>query len=158
MKAPRCCEFLATAPILSAIRFIIGGLFVYAGLAKIMDPHNFLRAIVSFQIVPFALVGPMAIVLPVLEAVAGGAWIMNRWPRAAALIISALSLIFLGALGAAIMRGVSADCGCFVGLGAGATSLEMALVRDVILAGATGWWLIVDRRRENPSLPAQGKS
>lgn len=144
MTSAPLLRFLHTAPFLTAIRVIVGGLFIYAGLAKLMDPHAFLKAIASFQILPSALVGPLAIALPAIELVAGTAWIIGRWPRAAATIILGLCLVFLGALGLAILRGVSADCGCFAGLGAGSTSLGLALLRDVILVAATSCWLIVD--------------
>ena len=140
----------AAARLRTAIRFVVGGLFVYAGLAKTMDPHPFLRAIGSFRIVPATLIGPLAIVLPSLEVLAGGAWILNRAPRAAAIIIQALSVVFLAALGTAILRGVPADCGCFAALGAGAGSLGMAFARDVVLATGTAWWLFTEPGAHHP--------
>lgn len=148
MKAPQIPSFLTSAPFLTAIRVLVGGLFVYAGLAKLMDPHAFLKAIDSFRILPTALISPLAIMLPPLEVVAGIAWIMNRCSKAAATIILGLCVVFLGALGLALLRGVSADCGCFVGLGAGSSSLGMASVRDVVLVAAAGWWLIAERRKQ----------
>ena len=149
MKAPQIPSFLTSAPFLAGIRVLVGGLFVYAGLAKLMDPHAFLKAIESFRILPIALISPLAIMLPPLEVVAGIAWIMNRWSRAAATLVFGLCIVFLGALGLALLRGVSADCGCFAGLGAGSSSLGSALLRDVVLAAAAGWWLIAERRTDS---------
>ena len=98
MKAPRIPSFLTSAPFLTAIRVLVGGLFVYAGLAKLMDPHAFLKAIDSFRILPTALISPLAIMLPPLEVVAGIAWIMNRCSKAAATIILGLCVVFLAPL------------------------------------------------------------
>ena len=138
---------LASAPVLTVIRLIVGGIFVYAGVAKVMNPQAFLADIHSFHILPVARGNPLAILLPPIEIVAGAAWIINRWPRAAAAIVAGLCAVFLGALGMALLRGVSADCGCFGGLGLGSTSLPIALIRDVLLLVATVWWLIVDVHR-----------
>ena len=136
---------MAKVPVLTGIRILGGGLFVYAGIIKVIDPHHFRAAIASFQIVPEAYLSPIALMLPPLELLAGGAWILNRVPRSAAVILLALCVVFLGALGIAVWRGVPADCGCFGSLGAsGLTNLWTALIRDVLLSYAIAWWLRVD--------------
>ena len=145
MTMPAAFSHLTKAPVLTGIRLIGGGLFVYAGIIKVIDPQHFRAAIASFQIVSEAYLSPIALLLPPLEILAGGAWILNRVSRSAAVILLALCVVFLGALGLALSRGVPADCGCFGSLGAsGMTSLWTALIRDVLLACAIARWLRVD--------------
>lgn len=148
MKLPAAFSHLAKAPVLTGIRILGGGLFVYAGIIKVIDPQHFRAAIASFQIVPETYLSPIALLLPPLEILAGGAWILNRVTRSAAVIQLALCLIFMGALGIAVWRGVPADCGCFGSLGAsGLTNLWTALIRDVLLACAIAWWLRADGKK-----------
>jgi putative oxidoreductase len=123
----------------AAIRWIVGGIFVYAGILKLMDPHGFAMAIDAFRLLPFPVVRLLAMVLPVLEILAGFIWICNYQADAAALIVLMMCGLFVVALSSALARGLDIQCGCFGGIGNG--SLSLALVRALLLAGATFFWL-----------------
>lgn len=60
----------------------------------------------------------------------------------AAVTIFGLCLLFTVALGAAMVRGLPVDCGCF-GAAFGNSTPSVALARDVFLLAATGYWLTV---------------
>lgn len=137
---------ISTLFLSTAIRVVIGGLFVYAGVLKMLDPWGFAFAIDSFQMVPRALISPLAIVLPPLEVLAGILWVLDRAPVTAATAIFGLCVVFALALGAAIFRGLPTQCGCF-GAVLGGSSPGVALVRDLFFVTATGYWLGVAKTR-----------
>jgi len=53
------------------MRWILGGVFVYAGSTKLLEPKTFAVLIEAHGIVPESLLIPVAIALPVLEVAAG---------------------------------------------------------------------------------------
>ena len=129
-----------------AIRLIVGGVFVYAGVVKWTAPRDFAAAIDSFHLLPAVMVSAMAIVLPPLEVLAGGLWACNRYTKASAACIVLMCLAFLVALTYAWLAGIPAQCGCFGELFG--ESLPLAIARDVFLGAATAYWLSVTRNME----------
>lgn len=125
----------------AAIRFFIGGMFVWAGVGKMLDPRAFAEAIASFRMVPVALVSPMALAIPPLEVIAGGLWVANRGAASAAAVIGGLLGMFVVALVVALLRGIPAECGCFGASVVGAHSPGVALARDIVMAGAVIYWI-----------------
>ena len=95
------------------VRLAVGGMFVYASLYKILDPGAFARSIWFYHMVPGTYINLMAIVLPWIELLCGLALIFGVLYRGAVLWANLLTVVFLFALGSAIMRGLSIDCGCF---------------------------------------------
>ncbi|NOY70582.1 MAG: DoxX family protein [Deltaproteobacteria bacterium] len=98
----------------SMARLFIGGLFLYAGVPKIMDPTAFAHAVYRYQILPDFLVNLTAIVLPWLEVITGGFLVAGIWMAGAALTANLMLYIFAAALVATLVRGLNIDCGCFV--------------------------------------------
>lgn len=58
-------------------RFILGGLFAYAGLLKISDVKAFAKTLSLYNLVPEQLLPFVAISLPILEILAGVGLIFN---------------------------------------------------------------------------------
>lgn len=94
-------------------RLYLGGVFVAASLHKIADPGAFAVDIATYEILPTLWVRPAAATLPYVEIAAGLALIVGYCTRAAALIVSALMLVFMAALASAMARGLEISCGCF---------------------------------------------
>ena len=136
----------------TAIRVVIGGIFIYAGFMKMLDPWAFAKAIASFRTVPAAFISPLAITLPPLEVMAGALWLLNRAPVVAATTIFGLCVVFALALGTAMLRGLPTQCGCFGSVLGGSTP-AVAPLRDIFFLAATGYWLAVARTRGNPKAP-----
>ncbi|MGD0075578.1 MAG: MauE/DoxX family redox-associated membrane protein [Candidatus Binataceae bacterium] len=122
-----------------AIRLIVGGVFIYAGSLKIVEPLHFGDNIASFQILPNILVNSFALTLPIFEMLTGALLIIG-WLRPAAAIgrPAALALVivcgvFLIAVVSALARGLTIDCGCF-GTGTPTRAkMWMDLARDFAL-------------------------
>ena len=134
-----------------AIRLVVGGVFVYAGAVKITNPLQLADSIWSFQVLPRALVTPLALGLPPFEILAGAMLVAGL--RVGALAVAVATAIFSAAFASTLARGITVDCGCF-GAGAPATfaSNLMELVRDLaILAAALAVYAgRLKPRRERP--------
>jgi len=100
-------------PLLVAFRLILGGLFIYAGVVKVLDPLDFAQNIRNYRLVGQSLSFIAAVVLPWLEILAGVALAAGIWKRASALFISGLLVFFILLTLVTLARGLDVDCGCF---------------------------------------------
>lgn len=93
------------------LRWLVAGVFLWAGSVKLMDPAAFAVVIDAFGILPEGLSGVVAVLLPVVEIAAALALIVEvRWSLET---LSALMLLFMAILGYGIFLGLDIDCGCF---------------------------------------------
>lgn len=104
---------LKNKTLLVVFRLVLGGLFIYAGAVKVLDPLGFAQNIRNYDLVGQSLSFIAAIVLPWLEILAGVALAAGVWKRASALIISGLLVFFIVLTLVTIARGLDVDCGCF---------------------------------------------
>jgi hypothetical protein len=126
---------IARVAALWTLRLGIGGLFLYTGVIKLVDPAAFAIEISNYQILP-SLAPHGAAMLPALEVVLGLALLAGPrpWARASALGTGGLMLIFTLAVVSVVSRGVNISCGCF-GAGSGPVTL-LTVARDVALLAA----------------------
>ncbi len=97
-----------------SIRWIVGILFIYASLHKIVDPCTFAYAVENYKVLPHQfLINSMAVYLPFLELICGTALLLNTRTRGASLLISMMTLMFIIAISINMILGRSFDCGCF---------------------------------------------
>ncbi len=94
-------------------RWAVGLIFVYASMDKLLHPSAFAVAVYNYTILPGSLINLVAITLPWVELVCGILLIIGLSPRAAALILSILLVIFFSALSISLYRGIDISCGCF---------------------------------------------
>ena len=95
------------------VQLALGTLFVIAALPKIADPPSFAHMIYNYRLVPANLINIMALTMPWVEVLAGLALILGVWKRAALMLIGAMLLVFIIAIGINLGRGNAIDCGCF---------------------------------------------
>ena len=137
MKRELCCLVLD-----KIARILLGGLFVYAAWEKVQDPAMFATMVAGYRFLPDVLVNLFALVLPMVELVAGVALIVTKWPRESTLVILGMLCMFMVGLLQAAARGLDISCGCFGDeKGAGAGSIGAALLRDVFLFVPAVWLL-----------------
>lgn len=127
------------------VRIALAALFVYAGVVKLFDPRAFAATISAYDLVPEILLPLFAVGLPLVEAAAGMALMLNRsWGLH---LITGLLGLFVFVLGYGIIGNLDVDCGCF-----GAAELEKqaglraAFYRDLLLIGAVVPYLYLCRR------------
>ncbi len=92
---------------------IVGGIFIYAGVIKALEPVQFANDIDNYKTLPWFISVRLAFYLPWLEIVCGLALIFGFLYRGGLSILTALILIFVGATIAAKARGLDITCGCF---------------------------------------------
>ena len=117
------------------VRIVLGGVFVYASMDKILRPDDFALVISNYRILPDSLVNLAAVTLPWLELFLGGFLLLGIWVPGAALTCNALLGIFSIALAFNLLRGLDIDCGCFrLSLeGEPRASMVLYLLRDAAL-------------------------
>jgi putative oxidoreductase len=93
--------------------FIVGGVFIYAGVIKALDPVGFANDIDNYKILPWTIAAGLAFYLPWLEIFCGVALVFRFFYRGGLSILTALILIFIVATIAAKARGLDITCGCF---------------------------------------------
>jgi putative oxidoreductase len=115
--------------------FIIGGLFIYAGVVKVADPVQFARDIDNYKILPWTIGVRLAFYLPWLEIFCGLALITRKLYLGGLSILTALIVVFITASVIAKSRGLDITCGCF---GHASDNLGFAwhLALDFVLLGA----------------------
>jgi len=99
--------------VLRLIGIIIGCLFIYAGVVKIIDPVEFARDIDNYKMLPWRFGIFLALYLPWLEIFCGLALITRLLYRAGVFIVTALMTLFIVASIIAKARGLDVSCGCF---------------------------------------------
>jgi hypothetical protein len=96
------------------VRWVLGAIFVFASLDKILHPASFAQMIYNYQILPGALINLMALMLPWLELLLGFLLILGgAWLRPAVILSNVLLVVFFGALLYNLARGLDIHCGCF---------------------------------------------
>ena len=120
------------------LRFVVGGVFIVAGILKVLQPGTFAADIGNYRLLPHEAINLLAITLPPIEIVAGGLLVLGFWKRASALLIAVLMAVFLVAIGQALARGLDVRCGCFGTVEARKVGL-MALGQDAALLAMAAW-------------------
>ncbi len=116
-----------------AVRWVLAGIFVYSGSVKLVDPSRFAEVIAGFGLLPDVLIYPVALLLPIIELVAGIGLVFGL--RGSLLTVGVMLVMFIAVLFYGIHLGLDIDCGCFgpedpeqVYKG-----LKIALVRDAVM-------------------------
>jgi putative oxidoreductase len=106
-------KILSNKYFLFILRLIVGGVFVYASLDKLMNQEAFSKAIYNYKFLPEIFINIFAIVIPYMELTAGLFLILGIYKRGSSFIISFLLFIFVIALSQAYFRGLDINCACF---------------------------------------------
>jgi putative oxidoreductase len=95
------------------VDFVVGGIFIYAGAIKALDPIGFAGDIDNYKILPWTIGLGLAFYLPWLEIACGLAVVFRRFYFGGLPILISLVSIFIAATVAAKIRGLDITCGCF---------------------------------------------
>jgi len=89
----------------------LGGIFIYAGSVKLLEPTTFAILIEAYGMLPDALLLPVSIALSALEVAAGIGLLFDI--RGSLAVITALLGLFIMVTGYGLWMGLDVDCGCF---------------------------------------------
>ena len=139
-------------------RLLLGIIFIYASIDKIIDPITFSDNIDNYHITPIFLNNLAALVIPWLELFIGSFLLIGsftyiyfvlsdvffvkfeRYLKASSLIAICLLIFFIFILSQAYVRGIDVHCGCFKG----SSSLDVSdlktnmlkrIIEDIIFLG-----------------------
>ena len=116
------------------LRLLVGGAFVVAGALKVADPAKFALDVSNYRLVPYELINLVAILLPWIEITAGLFVLAGIWLRAAALVITSLTVMFLVLIVSALARGLNIECGCCGTVGGKHIGLVNLVIDSALLA------------------------
>ena len=138
------------------VDLIVGGIFVYAGVSKVLDPAQFANDIDNYKTLPWFISVRLAFYLPWLEIFCGLALVFRFLYRGGLSILTALIVVFIGATVAAKVRGLDITCGCF-GHASQHWSFPQHMAIDLILFVALVIALIREQLGLGPSFRFFGK-
>jgi putative oxidoreductase len=134
-----------------------GGIFIYAGTIKALDPVVFATDIDNYKILPWVIGVRLAFYLPWLEILCGLAVIFRVFYLGGLSILNVLVLVFIGATVAAKLRGLDITCGCF-GHVSQNWSFAGHLLLDLGILAALALLLFQQQWRTSPADPIIGSS
>jgi uncharacterized membrane protein YphA (DoxX/SURF4 family) len=127
-------------------RLVVGFLFIYASVYKILDPGEFAGSIRNYGLIPPVFSNLVALTLPWLELVSGAFLILGIQTRASALLTSLMMLVFLGVIIYAYAIGLDIDCGCFSSSTESTGRIGLFhIFRDIAVALLSFWVLVFDK-------------
>ncbi len=94
-------------------RWLLGGLLLWAGAAKVGHPAALASAIAGFRLLPAGVVAPFALILPYFEMLLGLYLVVGLFTRLAGWVATIQFILYAAAIASAVLRGIPANCGCF---------------------------------------------
>jgi uncharacterized membrane protein YphA (DoxX/SURF4 family) len=96
-----------------AARLGVAVAFLAAAVPKILDPAGFARAIANYQVFPYWSWNLLAGIVPMMELIGALGLLLGWKRRAAAVLLSSLTVAFLALILVTIESGLNVACGCF---------------------------------------------
>ena len=126
---------------------LIGLVLLTAGALKAADPAAFAVVVRNYRLLPWTGDVLVALYLPWLEVVCGGALLLRAGYRGALWLAALLMAAFLAAYGSTRLRGLDVECGCFgAGFHRGSAAL---LLGDAAMLAALLWVLKTESAAAN---------
>jgi uncharacterized membrane protein YphA (DoxX/SURF4 family) len=125
-----------------AARLILAIALGAAGVLKVADPDASIRAVTAYELLPSGVERIIGYGLPFVEIALALLLLVGLATRFAAAASGVLMTVFIAAVGSALARGLSIDCGCFGGGGEvspSETRYFQEILRDAGLLLVAGW-------------------
>ena len=94
-------------------RLLVGVVFIYASIYKIIEPESFAKSIWYYHMAPGWTINLAALIMPWLEFICGLGLIFGVLYRGSVVLVNIMLVVFVVALTSTIIRGLDIDCGCF---------------------------------------------
>lgn len=128
------------------IRLVLGFIFLYASLDKIIYPQKFAEVIYNYRLMPIELLNICAIIVPWVEAFIGVSLLIGFRVDVSAFMLSVITFFFILMIISAIVRGLNIECGCFSLDAEGSLVSWKRVIEDVfILVG--GIFLLLNKKK-----------
>ena len=124
-----------------SVRLLLGTIFIFAAVDKIVHPHQFQIVIENYQIVPPLLSHYTAMFLPWFEIICGLLLIIGIYVETSAGLLGGLLVVFIIALVSALVRGLDINCGCFTLSAKGSAVSVYRILEDLLMLGMSFYLL-----------------
>ena len=95
-------------------RFMLGLVFLYASVGKILDPKAFAENLIAYRIFDSPqMLKYVAVTLPWIEWFCGILLVLGAFVRSVSSLTTVLLFVFLAGMVSALWRGLEIHCGCF---------------------------------------------
>ncbi len=118
--------------IIFLIRLIMGLVFIIAAYPKILDPNAFSSNIHNYGVTPLYIENLIALILPWIELFIGLSLIIKYKYDSSLDICIYLMIGFTILITQAYVRGLSIDCGCFLGSDTESDSKRFKMLLDIL--------------------------
>ena len=146
-------KFLLHPAVQFVARLILGGVFIYASIDKILHPGDFARMVANYKVLTSpVLINLVGVILPWCEMLAGVLLIARIWAKGAWTILTGLTLVFIVLIAVTMARGIDVNCGCFSTSATSKVGWEL-LIRDILLLIPAAL-AFLGLQRSGPSRPA----
>lgn len=139
--------------LVALLRIGLGVLFIMAALPKLQDPAAFAESVSNYHLLGDTPGRVLALVLPAVELLAGVALLLGVMHAGAAALVLGMMVMFTGAVGIALARGLDISCGCFdteggqkVGWGKIGENLALTAAAFVVWKGDRTWLSLASLR------------
>ena len=133
-------------------RILLGGIFIYASIDKIVFPRDFAKIVMNYGILPTKVAIYFSFLLPWIELFLGMFLIIGLFVRESALLLSSLLLVFMAAMIIKSINGGIQNCGCFSMSSQKFESIYLLLLRDVLLLGCGITVIFLYKKQSTSSL------
>ena len=115
-------------------RLVLGLVFVYASVDKIIHPAAFADTVYNYRLLPDSFINLTAIVLPWLEFLLGLLLMAGLWFPGVSFLSAFLMASFFAAIAFNAARGLDVHCGCFTVSANDKSQIRMAwyVIRDLV--------------------------
>lgn len=128
-----------------ATRLALGGIFLFAGVAKLSGLAEFVNLVEEYMILPDTLTQTFAFLLPGVEIALGLLLVLGIFLRSSASVSILVIISFIAAKSFALYKGLEIPCGCFGPIGGIPLQLSsVSLALDVVLL-ALGFQILFHR-------------
>lgn len=124
--------------VVTSFRFLLGFVFLLASVPKLLAPHEFRFALRNYGLLPQRLVGPAAVLIPLVELLCATFLLLGVGVPIAAAFVGCLLALFSAAVAINLIRGKQFDCGC-AGLVAPRRISWRMILRNGLLAAVAVW-------------------
>jgi len=113
-----------------SVRFILGGVFIYASIDKIAFPKEFTRIVINYHILPENIAAYFAFLLPWIDLFLGIFLIVGIFVRESALALSPLLLVFIAACIIESINRTLYNCSCLSARSANSENIFILICSD----------------------------
>ncbi len=126
---------------------VLGIVFAWAGVAKLLDPSAFLTAILTYEVFPRGIAVAAALFVPYLELCVGASLATGAMRSGGRWLAVLMTLVFLALLIQAAARGLDADCGCFgTAAHASESGYTWPILRDLFMLAGLGLAIAFEKK------------